>query len=167
MLRRYDDNLDCHRKCSILALYWRSRFRIVGSRKAKEDQMSSESEVRSRYLALALDARKVIDALIVFVDKEEREEGLDESLQEVIESLQAKREDIFSPLRNRSAFSEYYEQVRTVGEVANDRAEIVQKLETVKTGQATMEKQKQDAFDAIKLLSAIESRALYYYRPQP
>ena len=129
--------------------------------------MSSESEVRSRYLALALDARKVIDALIVFVDKEEREEGLDESLQEVIESLQAKREDIFSPLRNRSAFSEYYEQVRTVGEVANDRAEIVQKLETVKTGQATMEKQKQDAFDAIKLLSAIESRALYYYRPQP
>jgi predicted DNA-binding protein YlxM (UPF0122 family) len=129
--------------------------------------MSSESEVRSRYLALALDARKVIDALIVFVDKEEREEGLDQSLQEVIESLQAKREDIFSPLRNRLAFSEYYEQVRTVGEVANDRAEIVQKLETVKTGQATMEKQKQDAFDAIKMLSAIESRALYYYRPQP
>lgn len=129
--------------------------------------MSSESEVRSRYLALALDARKVIDSLIVFVDKEEREEGLGQKLQEVIESLQAKREDIFSPLRNRLAFSEYYEQVRTVGEVATDRAEIVKKLETVKTGQATMEQQKQDAFDAIKLLSAIESRALYYYRPQP
>jgi hypothetical protein len=129
--------------------------------------MSSESEVRSRYLALALDARKVIDSLIVFVDKEEREEGLGQKLQEVIESLQAKREDIFSPLRNRLAFSEYYEQVRIVGEVANDRAAIVEKLETVKTGQAPMEKQKQDAFDAIKLLSAIESRALYYYRPQP
>lgn len=128
--------------------------------------MSSESEVRSRYLALALDARKVIDALIRFVDEEKREEGLDQSLQEVIDSLQAKREDIFSPLRNRSAFSEYYEQVRTVGEATN-KAEIVRKLETVKARQATMEEQKQDAFDAIKLLSAIESRALYYYRPQP
>jgi hypothetical protein len=107
--------------------------------------MSSESEVRSRYLALALDARKVIDALIVFVDKEEREQGFDQSLQEVIESLQAKREDIFSPLRNRLAFSEYYEQVRTVGEVANDRAEIIQKLETVKTGQAAMENAESNA----------------------
>jgi hypothetical protein len=125
--------------------------------------MSSESEVRSRYLALALDARKVIDALIVFVDKEEREEGLDQSLQEVIASLQAKREDIFSPLRSLG-FSEYYEQVLAVGEA---RTEIVEKLETVQAKQATMEKQKQDAFDAIKLLSAIESRALYYYRPQP
>ena len=126
--------------------------------------MSSESEVRSRYLALALDARKVIDALIVFVDEERREEGLDRSLQDVIKSLQSKKEDIFSPLRNRLAFSEYYEQVRTVGEA---RTEIVRKLETVKAGQATMKKQKEDAFDAIKLLSAIESRALYYYRPQP
>ncbi len=130
--------------------------------------MSSESDVRSRYLALALDARKVIDALIVFVDEDgKREEGLDQSLQEVISSLQAKREDIFSPLRNRLGFSEYYEQVLTVGEALKDRAEIVEKLETVKAKQATMEKQKQDAFDAIKLLSAIESRALYYYRPQP
>jgi hypothetical protein len=128
--------------------------------------MSSESEVRSRYLALALDARKVIDTLIVFVDQGEREEGLDQSLQEVIDSLQLREEDTFSPLRNRLAFSEYYEQVRTVGE-SLDRAVIVEKLETVKARQATVEKQKQDAFDAIKLLSAVESRALYYYRPQP
>jgi len=127
--------------------------------------MSSESEVRSRYLALALDARKVIDALIVFVDREQRVDGLDQSLQDVIDSLQVREEDIFSPLRNRLAFSEYYEQVRTVGEA--DRAQIAGKLETVKANQATLEKQKQDAFDAIKLLSAIESRALYYYRPQP
>jgi hypothetical protein len=129
--------------------------------------MGSESEVRSRYLALALDARKVIDTLIVFVDREEREEGLNQSLQDVIESLQAKKEDIFSPLRNRLAFSEYYEQVQAVGEALTNRAEIVEKLETVKANQATLEKQKQDAFDAIKLLSAVESRALYYYRPQP
>ena len=131
--------------------------------------MSSESEVRSRYLALALDARKVIDALIEFVDKEKREEGLDQSLQEVIDSLQTKKEDIFSPLRDRLAFSEYYEQVCTVDEALKptDRAKIVEKLETVKAKQATLEKQKQDAFDAIKLLSAIESRALYHYRPQP
>lgn len=128
--------------------------------------MSSESEVRSRYLALALDARRVIDALIVFVDQERREAGLDQSLQDVIDSLQVRREDIFSPLRNRLAFSEYYEQVRTVGESLN-RAEIIERLETVKTRQASLEKQKEDAFEAIKLLAAVESRALYYYRPQP
>jgi len=128
--------------------------------------MSSESEVRSRYLALALDARKVIDSLIVFVDQEKREEGLNESLRDVIDSLQLSRENIFSPLRNRLAFSEYYEQARTVRESLNS-AVIVEKLETVRAGQATIEKQKQDAFDAIQLLSAVESRALYYYRPQP
>jgi hypothetical protein len=133
--------------------------------------MSSESEVRSRYLALALDARKVIDSLIVFVDTDRREDNLDQSLQEVIVSLEAVTEntDIFSPNRNRLAFSEYYEQVRTVHEALPpaERAQIVEKLRTVEAKRASAEKQKQDAFDAIELLSAIESRALYYYRPQP
>ena len=133
--------------------------------------MSSESEIRSRYLALALDARKVIDALIVFVDKDRREDDLDQSLHEVIDSLKAvtEKKDIFSPDRNRLAFSEYYEQVRTVGEALPppDMTRIVEKLRSVETKQAAPDKQKQDAFDAIELLSAIESRALYYYRPQP
>jgi hypothetical protein len=134
--------------------------------------MSSESEVRSRYLALALDARKVIDYLITFVDKDRREDSLDQSLLDVIVSLEAVTEntDIFSPSRNRLAFSEYYEQVRTVQEalpLPDERVQIVQKLRTVEANKATAEKQKEDAFDAILLLSAIESRALYYYRPQP
>jgi len=132
--------------------------------------MSSESEVRSRYLALALDARKVIDSLILFVDRGTRDKELDESLQEVIESLQVtENEEIFSPLRNRLAFSEYYEQVRTVHEALKqeEMGEIVQKLSTVKSHEADLDKQKSDAYEAIKLLSAIESRALYYYRPQP
>jgi hypothetical protein len=132
--------------------------------------MSSESEIRSRYLALALDARKVIDALITFVDQDRREEGLDGSLQEVIDSLKStEKKDIFSPLRNRSAFSEYYEQVRTVHEALKpeERGQVVQKLLTIKSNEGALEEQKEDAYQAIKLLSAIESRALYYYRPQP
>ena len=133
--------------------------------------MTTESDVRSRYLALALDARKLIDALIVFVDQDRREEGLELSLQEVIESLQtlAEKRDVFLPLRNRIAFSEYYEQVRTVEEALKpeERGQIVQKLLTVRSNQAEPEQQKRDAYDAIKLLSAIESRALYRYRPQP
>jgi hypothetical protein len=132
--------------------------------------MSSESEVRSRYLALALDARKVIDALIMFVDQDEREEGLDASLQEVIDSLKnTEKKDIFSPLRNRSAFSEYYEQVRTVHEAVKpeDRGPVIQKLLTIKSNEGALQEQKEDAYEAIKLLAAIESRALYYYRPQP
>jgi hypothetical protein len=132
--------------------------------------MSSEPEIRSRYLALALDARKVIDSLILFVDRGTREQGLDESLQEVIESLQVKdNHHIFSLLRNRLAFSEYYEQVQTVQEALKpeEMKTIVQKLSAVKSKETDLDKQKNDAFEAIKLLSAIESRALYYYRPQP
>jgi hypothetical protein len=133
--------------------------------------MSSESEVRSRYLALALDARKVIDALIVFVDQGERQADLDQSLQAAITSLQTvtDKKDIFSPTRNRLAFSEYYEQVRTLQEALNpaERRQIVDTLSTVKNQSADLGKQKDDAFEAIKLLSTIESRALYYYRPQP
>jgi hypothetical protein len=128
--------------------------------------MSSETEVRSRYLALALDARKVIDALILFVDQGRREEGLDESLKDVIDSLKAAGpEDVFSPLRNRLAFSEYYEQVQALK--PEEMRQIVQRLQTVQSKQADIQKQKDDAYEAIKLLSAIESRALHFYTPQP
>lgn len=135
-----------------------------------EGKMGSESEVRSRYLALALDARRVIDSLIVFVDQGRREQGFDESLQQVIDSFQGiEKKEIFSPVRNRLAFSEYYEQVRIIHEALKqeEMGKIVQKLATVKSHVADRRKQKADAFEAIKLLSAIESRALYYYRPQP
>jgi hypothetical protein len=133
--------------------------------------MSSDSDVRSRYLALALDARKLIDVLIAFVDRGERREGFDNCLQEVIDSLSASaaEENLFSPLHNPLAFSEFYEQVRAVNEALKHSkpGEIVQKLLTVKAQDADEAKQKQDAYEAIKLLSAIESRALYRYRPQP
>lgn len=132
--------------------------------------MTSESDVRSRYLALALDARRVIDSLIIFVDRGTREQGLDESLQEVIESLQVKdNHQIFSHLRSRLAFSEYYEQVQTVHEALKpeELQTIVQKLSAVKSEETDIGEQKSNAYDAIRLLSAIESRALYYYRPQP
>jgi hypothetical protein len=132
--------------------------------------MSSESEIRSRYLALALDTRRVIDTLIVFVDKGTRTQGFDESLQQVIDSLEAtEKREVFSPLRNRLAFSEYYEQVRTVHEALKpgEMGRIIQKLSTVKSQDADLNERKSNAFEAIKLLSAIESRALYYYRPQP
>jgi hypothetical protein len=121
-------------------------------------------------LALALDARKVIDSLILFVDQGTREQGFDDSLQKAIESLRAtEKSQIFSPARNHLSFSEYYEQVRTVHEALKpeEMGKIVQKLSTVKSNQADVREQKNDAYEAIKLLSAIESRALYYYRPQP
>src|ERR1700683_1784518 len=124
--------------------------------------MSSVSEVRSRYLPLALDARKVIDYLITFVDKDRREDSLDQSLQDVIVSLEDVTEntDIFSPSRNRLACSEYYEQVRTVQEalpLPDERVQIVQKLRTVEANKATAEKQKEDAFDQILLVSRSET----------
>jgi hypothetical protein len=48
-----------------------------------------------------------------------------------------------------------------------ERGQVVQKLLTIKSNEGALEEQKEDAYQAIKLLSAIESRALYYYRPQP
>jgi hypothetical protein len=133
--------------------------------------MSSDPDVRSRYLALALDARRVIDSLIPLADEGKRQEGLAASLQEVIDSLQSliTGGDLFSPLRNRTSFSEYYEQVRTVDEVLgpSNRDKIIEKLLSVQADQEEMEQQKADAFEAIELLMAIESSALHRYRPEP
>ena len=133
--------------------------------------MSSEADIRSRYLALALDARKVIDVLITFVDEGKRGPDLEECLQEVIGSLQTvvEKKDIFSPLSNRVAFSEYYEQVQTVEEALKpaQREEVVRKLLAIRNNRVDLASQQEDAYQAIKLLSAIESRALHYSTPQP
>ena len=79
------------------------------------------------------------------------------------------KKEIFSPQRNRLAFSEYYEQVRTVHEAlkSTEREQVVNKLQNVIDRSASVEEQQSDAYEIIKFLSAIESRALYYYRPQP
>jgi hypothetical protein len=133
--------------------------------------MASNPEIRSRYLALALDTRKVIDALIQFVDKGTRKQDFNRSLQEAIESLRgvSRKTDIFSPSHNRLAFSKHYEQAKTVQEALRpaDRSKIVKKLASIKSKKADKAKLREDAYEAIKLLSAIESRALYHYRPQP
>jgi len=145
-------------------------YRNDAASKAGEE-MSSETDVSSRYLALALDARKIIDALILFIDRKQRVVDLDHSLQEAIDSLRTvgKKAEVFSPARSRLAFSEYYEQVRTVEEaLAPEEIErIVASLSRIKAHLTYSDNQKEDARQAIKLLSAIESRALHYYRPQP
>jgi len=54
-----------------------------------ELEMQADTEVRSRYLALALDARKIIDPLLSYYETGEKSGLLTESVQEAAESLRS------------------------------------------------------------------------------
>lgn len=132
----------------------------------------ADPDVRSRYLALALDARKIIDTLMPFADEGKRAEGFEATIDDAIKSLKGASAgaNVFSPLRSSVSFSEHYEQVRAVDEALGpeDREKIVQKLANIQEKAADIQRQdnqREDAFEAIELLAAIESQALYNHRP--
>ena len=89
-------------------------------------------EVRSRYLALALDARRVMDVLIPFVDSGKRNESLDVAVKEAIDALSGVTgAPGVSAVRSNLAFDEY-EQVLTIDEVKGkeERKEVIADLQS-------------------------------------
>jgi 5-methylcytosine-specific restriction endonuclease McrBC regulatory subunit McrC len=77
-----------------------------------------DSEVRAQYLSLALRSRRLIDDLIRYVDKGERNPSLQEELQSAMESIEAVNSNqnvlaLFSQLNSKSLFS-HYEQLRHI-----------------------------------------------------
>ena len=129
--------------------------------------MTADSEVRSRYLALALDARKVIDALIPFVEYDRRDQALDTSVNETILALNSVGEDVVNAVHGTLAFDEY-EQVLTLDEIKTqqDRRAVIQDLEQiVSPGDPNIKKEA--AMRVLQFFFALESRALQYYsRPR-
>jgi hypothetical protein len=132
--------------------------------------MIADAEIRDRYLSLALDARKIIDDLVVFVEEGRRPQDFQPRLQDAVESLRraSGERNIFAPLRNNLPL-EHYEQIRTVEEVTNAAApggKVIDDLSQILDETADPEARKNSAFDAIEFFYALERRALHNYNQQ-
>jgi len=127
-----------------------------------------DSEVRSRYLALALDARRIMDVLIPFVDSGKRNESLDIAVKEAIDALGSVSGDsATSPVRSNLAFDEY-EQVLTIDEVKGqeERKEVIADLRQIASSKDSGTQQ-EAAMRVLEFFFAVESRALQHYDRPP
>lgn len=130
--------------------------------------MTADSEIRSRYLALALDARRIMDVLVPFAESGQVGEALDTSVKDVIGALHSLGETAdVNAVRSTLAFDEY-EQVLTVEEVKTreDRKAVIHDLETILAPNEAEEKRKA-AIRVLQFLFALESRALQHYNRSP
>ena len=132
--------------------------------------MQVDTEVRSRYLALALDARKVIDPLVSYFETGEITDRLIESVQEAAESLKSIVDPAYflNPTHSRLAF-EHYEQVVTLEEVrpSKDRGELLNDLNSLLQPADDFANKKEAAYRVIEFFFAVETRALQYYARPP
>jgi len=128
--------------------------------------MPADYETRSRYLALALVARHVMDLLLVFVQRGERVGDFVPSVRAIVESLQSmgSAESLLQSLQTRLTFPSY-EQMTTLDEVIspNDRKLLADKLILLLMEDSGVESQKKNALETIRFLYDVESRALHHF----
>jgi|ERR1700722_9188352 hypothetical protein len=122
-------------------------------------------ESNARYLSLALDARKVIDALVLFV-KETDVPRMEVLVGGVLESLSAAhdRERLFSSTQRRSLFGDY-ERMQTLEEVKRKfpAEDISERLQQVLRKDIDAGLRRKNAEQAIQFFCALEGRALERY----
>jgi hypothetical protein len=133
-----------------------------------EDYMQADTEVRSRYLELALDARKVIDPLMTYFETGESTAPLLESVQDAAESLRSIVHPAQFSAHSKLAF-EHYEQVLMLEEVrpSKDRGALLADLNTLLLPANDASAKKQAAYRVIEFFFAVETRALQYYARPP
>ncbi len=133
--------------------------------------MLPHSNLRSRYLSLALDTRRVIDVLVLFVKETDISNKPDASnmealLSQVVDSLPSNqdRERLFSIADTRSLFGDF-ERVEMFEEVKSSFPlhDIRKELELVLRGDADVAARKKNAETAIQFFCALEGRALERY----
>jgi hypothetical protein len=129
---------------------------------------AADSEIRSRYLALALDARRLMDVLIPFVDSGKRNESLDIAVREAIDALTSVTEGVGTNVVHSNLAFDEYEQVLTLDEIKNqkDRKTVIRDLEQIASPDGG-EAQRQAAMRVLEFFFAVESRALQYYNRPP
>jgi hypothetical protein len=133
------------------------------------DQMPYQgSESKSRYLALALASRTVINSLQHFQSEGVADQQLERSIQDVLESLRETRDvnNLFGASPRQSPFA-HYEQLLTLEEVtqALQGKNIVDKLAQIFVT-ANDEERKENVSEAVEFFYTLESRALYHYAQQ-
>ena len=125
--------------------------------------MVAEYETRSKYLTLALAARRVVDLLLPFVERGERATALPESLKSLVESLESggSAESLLERLRT-SVHRPIFEELLTGNDLdsSEERTLLAQELRRVVEESCDIESQRVSAKQAIRLLCAVEGRAL-------
>jgi len=128
--------------------------------------MLADYEARSRYLALALEARRIMDLLLAFVQKGERATDFEPSVRGIIDSLQSlgSAENLLASLQTRMQFRSY-ERIATLDQMIgpDKRRLLVEKLEVLIAEASSREDQEKSALEAIHFLYEVEGRALHYF----
>jgi len=126
---------------------------------------------RSRYLALALASRKLIDSLLLFVETSQQDPQLAAALAQFTRSVEITRagSNLFAAAPGQPSFS-HYEQVLILREAMeslreNDR-DVVASLSGVLDEASDIKKRKDSANKAIEFFYALENRALNNYNQQ-
>lgn len=123
---------------------------------------------RTRYLALAVASRKLIDSLLLFVESNQQDPQLASALTQFADALNFTRagNNLFSA-SNQVAFS-HYEQVLTLQEALKSLQgrNIAAELSGVLDGSSTEENRKENACNVIDFFYAVENRALNHYNQQ-
>lgn len=127
--------------------------------------MRAEPNIRARYLSLALDARKVIDALVEYVKKSDTPQ-MEPLVRRVLESFDAasNRERLFSSVGRRSLFGDY-ERMQTLNEVKRDFSfpELQRQLKELLSNDVALEERRHSAEQALEFFCALEGKALERY----
>lgn len=128
--------------------------------------MLADYEARSRYLALALEARRVMDLLLAFVQTGERATNFEPSVRSIIAALQSTgtAEHLLDSLQTRPLFRSY-EQTTTLDEMLgpDDRRLLAEKLEVLITEGNSRAVQAESAMETIHILYEVEGRSLHYF----
>jgi hypothetical protein len=127
---------------------------------------------RTRYLALALASRKLIDSLLTFVESNQQQPQdpqLGVALRQFVDSLETTKagNNLFGELPSQPPFS-HYEQVLTLQEALESfgDGDIENELSGVLDERSDITTRKQRANKAIEFFYALENRALNHYNQQ-
>jgi hypothetical protein len=124
-------------------------------------------EMNTKYLTLALEVRKITDALIQLVEEDKGLPELKSSLDPFMKSLTDQPSVSVKALREMGPFGQY-ESLRIINEILHGsrKKELIGKLEAVLNG--SVESRDECGLAAIRLLDSIERSALYQYEnPRP
>jgi hypothetical protein len=135
--------------------------RMIGDYKTEE--MGTSMRSGPKYLALALDVRKLTDSLIRLVEDGTDSAELYASIREVVASIEgAGKKTSVKALRERGTFG-HYPSVLALNEIItpDNREELIERLQGVISPQGA-EEQKENALQAITFFDALERRALYH-----
>jgi hypothetical protein len=129
---------------------------------------TADSEIRSRYLALALDARRILDALVPFAESRQRSDTLDSAVGDAIDALTSVTEGTGANVVHSNLAFDEYEQVLTLDEIKNqeERRTVISDLRLVLAPDGG-DAQLAAAIRVLEFFFAVESRALQYYNRPP